>query len=422
MDRKTVMLFMLASGVIANSYAAENHPADYTIKQISTQPIFNQSPLINRQGDVVWSGAGSAGLDLFVYDRQTEKVRQLGGGNLWFGSYQINRRGDVVWMESGASAGVYLYSARFQSTTQLANTTAAPIDGYPQLSDSGDVVWVGPVGTDASVMRYDAATGKISTLVFPGAARQGFPKINARGDIAWLATVEGHTQILLYTAADRSIADISQPTRDDYASQRINDRGDVLWNGSDGHDTEVYLYQGRTRTVTQLTDNDDDDDFLQLGARGDAAWVANRAGQYVITLYRAATGRISEIATSANFVSPLINARADLVWRSAGNGAFLTNLYDGATGIITQLTSSQGFGVYDLGLADNGDVVWSLFDGNDYEVYTYQAGTKATTALTRNTGDDGITAINAVGDVAWMHFNPTDTQIALALKRRRAMQ
>jgi hypothetical protein len=38
---------------------------------------------------------------------------------------------------------------------------------------------------------------------------------------------------------------------------------------------------------------------------------------------------------------------------------------------------------------------------------------------TNNNGDDGITSINVVGDVAWMHFNPTDTQIMLALKRVR---
>jgi hypothetical protein len=417
MNKKGILWLMLIVGLSGNSYAADYTPADYSINQISNQPIFNQSPLVNRQGDVVWGGSSVAGSNLFLYDRQTATVRQLGSSNLAFGTYQINRRGDVVWAEYGSSIGIYLYNAKTNSVTQLSADSYVPVDGTPQLSDNGDVVWIGPLGADIQVMRYDAATGATAALIYPGASRQGYPKINGRGDIAWLATVNNHTHILLYTAADQSITDISRPNRDDYASHQVNDRGDVLWNGTDGHDTEVYLYQAKMKRAVQLTHNNNDDDFLQLGAAGDAVWVENRSGTYVITLYRATTGAISEIASSTRIVLPQINARADIVWRDIVGSNFLTNLYDGTTKTITALTTTQGSGVYDLGLADNGDVVWSLFDGSDYEVYTYQALSKATQALTQNSGDDGITSINAVGDVTWMHFNPTDSQIMLALKR-----
>jgi hypothetical protein len=419
MNKKGILWFMLVIGLAGNSYAADHAPADYSISQISNQPIFNQSPLVNQQGDVVWGGSSIAGSSLFLYDRQTATVRPLGSGNVAYGTYQINRRGDVVWAEYGPSIGIYLYNAKNNSVTQLTHDSYVPVDGAPQLSDNGDVVWIGPLGADIQVMRYDATTGATAALIFPGASRLGYPKINGRGDIAWLATVNNHTQILLYTAADKSIADISRPNRDDYAIQQINDRGDVLWNGTDGHDTEVYLYQARMKRAVQLTHNNNDDDYLQLGAGGDAVWVENRSGTYVITLYRAATGRTSEIATSTRIVFPQINARADIVWRDIVGTDFLTNLYDGTTKTITALTTTQGSGVYDLGLADNGDVVWSLFDGSDYEVYTYQALSKVTQPLTQNSGDDGITSINAVGDVTWMHFNPTDSQIMLALKRVR---
>jgi hypothetical protein len=421
MNKKGILwfIFILAIVLGSNSYAADYTPAGYSINQISNQPIFNQSPLVNRQGDVVWGGSSVAGSSLFLYDRQTATVHQLGYGNLAYGTYQINWRGDIVWAEYGSSVGIYLYNARNNSITQLSADSYVPVDGAPQLSDNGDVVWIGPLGADIQVLRYDAATGATAVLIYPGASRQGYPKINGRGDIAWLATVNNHTQILLYTAADQSIADISRPNRDDYASQQINDRGDVLWNGTDGHDTEVYLYQAKTKHAVQLTHNNNDDDYLQLGAAGDAVWVENRSGTYVITLFRAETDGISEIATSTRSVLPQINARADLVWRDIVGSNFLTNLYDGTTRIITALTTTQGAGVYDLGLADNGDVVWSLYDGSDYEVYTYQALRKVTQALTNNNGDDGITSINVVGDVAWMHFNPTDTQIMLALKRVR---
>jgi hypothetical protein len=419
MHWKTILLVPLIF-LSATGRADEHRPGDYIVKQISSEPIFNQSPLINRDGDVVWGGAGPASSDLFVYERQTAKVSKLGNGNLWFGSYQINRRGDVVWVESGITAGLYLYRAQSLTTSRLADAPDM-FAGFPQLSDRGDVVWVGQLGAESGVLRYDAASGQTAALAYTGATRPGYPRINARGDIAWLASVGDHTQILLYTAADGSIVDLSQPDRDDYGNQQINDRGDVLWNGSDGHDSEIYLYQGLTRKVTQLTVNDNDDDFMELGARGDAVWVESRSDGYVITLYRAATASTAEIATETRFVSPLINARADLVWRSTGAGVFLTKRYDGATGTITALTSTPGSGAFDLDLADNGDVVWSLPGGLDFEVYTYQARSRVTTVLTRNTADDGFTVINALGDVAWMQFNPGDAQIMLALKRARAM-
>lgn len=140
----------------------------------------------------------------------------------------------------------------------------------------------------------------------------------------------------------------------------------------------------------------------------------------MITLYRARAGVSSDIATLPSFpyVFPQIDGNADVVWRSIVGTDFISNLYDAASKKTIELTKSQGAGTYDLVLADNGDVAWSLWDGSDFEVYTYQARTKDTTRLTKNSGDDGIISVNADGDLAFMHFNPTDSQIMVARKRR----
>jgi hypothetical protein len=421
MNKISIALFALLLSAGTSSYAAS-----YSVKQVSNQPISNESPLINDEGDVVWVGTDATFASrLYLYNAATATTTQLNNENVLIYSYHINKQGDVVWV-GYASTGqeAFLYQAKTKQVIQLTSGNFNPFDDGPQLSDNGDVVWTGPQGTSANVMRYEAATGITSALIFPGATGQGYPRINGRGDVAWGATVGAHTQILLFKAADRSIVDISRRNRDDYFNVQINDRGDVLWNGSDGHDTEMYLYRGATKESVQLTRNDFDDDSFQLGSNGDAVWVGNATtSTRVITLYRARTGGISSIATLPTFPSvfPQIDGNADVVWKSYVGTDIISNLYDAASKKTIQLTNtpaSQGFGAYDLVLADNGDVVWSLWDGTDYEVYTYQASTKATTQLTKNSGDDGIVSVNAGGDLAFMHFNAADSQIMVARKRR----
>ena len=419
MNKVSIALFALLVSVGSSSYAAS-----YSIKQVSNQPISNFSPLVNEGGDVVWVGTddSTGATRIYLYNARTSTTTQLNDDNV-VGSYHINKKGDVVWVAFVATGQeAFLYQAKTKQTIQLTSGNYNPDNG-PQLSDNGDVVWTGPQGASANVMRYDASTGITSALIFPGATMQGSPRINGRGDVAWNATVGGHTQILLFTAADRSVVDISKRNRDDYGNQKINDRGDVLWNGTDGHDTEMYLYQGETKKVVQLTHNTFDDDSFKLGSNGDAVWVGFTNNTQVVTLYRARTGAISTIATLPSFpyIDPQIDAQADVLWKTIAGTNWIASLYDAGSRRVIQLLASpasQGSGPYDLVLSDGGDVVWSLYDGSDYEVYAYQARTGATTQLTNNTSDDGILSVNAGGDIAYTHFNPSDSQIMLAVKRR----
>ena len=353
---------------------------------------------------------------MFLYASSESSVRQLNNDNAVYGNYQINARGDVVWTSfAGATQEVFLYTALNEAVTKISSGNYNPYDNGPQLSNSGDVVWTD--NGNASIIRYSAATKTAAPLVFPGATLQAYPRINGRGDIAWLATVGGHSQILRFLAADKSIADISNPTLDAYGNQQIDDRGDVAWNGSDGQDSEMYRYDGVTRSVTQLTNDTYDEDQFKQGASGDISWVAYLPdGTNAITLYRAATGQISVIANEPRSVFPKINARADVAWTSIVGTTYTSNLYVASTNKIIQLTNTQNQGVSELVLADNGDAAWSLYDGNDNEVFTYQASTGAKTQLTKNTVNDRVISINAQGSLAWTQFNPTNSQIIRAVK------
>ena len=411
------MMNKVSIGLLAAIVSSTGYAAGYSITQISSQPLYNENPLINLQRDVVWSAATPTGRKIFLYESAESAVHQLNNDDAVYGNYQINARGDVVWTSfAGTAQEVFLYATQTETVTKISSGNYNPYDNGPQLSNSGDVVWTD--SGNASIIRYSAATKTASSLVFPGATRQAYPRINGRGDIAWLATVGGHSQILHFLAADKSIADISNPTLDAYGNQQIDDRDDVVWNGSDGHDSEMYRYDGVTRSVAQLTNDTYDEDQFKQGASGDISWVAYLPdGTNAITLYRAATGQITVIANEPRFVFPKINARGDVAWTSIIGTTYTSNLYVASTNKIIQLTNMQNQGVFELVLADNGDAAWSLYDGSDYEVFTYQAATGATTQLTKNTVNDGIISINAQGSLAWMQFNPTNSQIIRAVLR-----
>lgn len=408
-----MMLNKMSVGLLTALISSTGYAAGYSITQLSRQPLYNENPLINVQRDVVWSAATPTGRKVFLYD--SGEVHKLNNDNAVYGNYQINARGDVVWVSfAGTAQEVFLYNARTEAVTQISSGNYNPYDDGPQLSNNGDVVWTD--NANAAVIRYSAATKTAAPLVFPGATLQAYPRINSRGDIAWLATVGSHSQILRFLAADKSIADLSERNLDAYGNQQIDDRGDVVWNGSDGNDSEMYRYDGVTRKVTQLTNDSYDEDQFKQGAAGDITWVAYLPdGTNVINLYRAATGQIEVIANEPRFVFPKINARGDVAWTSIAGTTYTSNLYVAATHQIVPLTTTQNQGVAELVLADNGNAAWSLYDGSDYEIYTYQAATGAKTQLTKNTVNDGIISMNAQGSLAWTQFNPTNSQIMRAV-------
>lgn len=417
-----MMLNKISIGLLTAMVGSTGYAAGYSTTQVSNQPLYNESPLINAQRDVVWSAATPSGRKIFLFRNADSSVRQLNNDNAYYNNYQINARGDVVWTSfvgTGSQQEVFLYTARTRAVTQISSGNYNPYENGPQLSNGGDVAWTAPQNT--AIIRYDAATKVAAPLKFPNATLNGYPRINTRGDIVWNASVGGHSQILRFLAANKSIDDLSNRRLDAYANQQIDDRGDVVWNGSDGNgnDSEMYRYDGVTRRVTQLTNDAYDEDQFQQGASGDITWVVFLPdGTCSIELYRASTGQIVHVANEAEprSVYPKINARGDVAWTAISGTTYTSNLYVAATQQIVQLTNTQNQGVFELALADNGDAAWSFHDGNDFEVFTYQASTGAKTQLTNNTVDDGIIKMNAQGSLVWTQFNPSDSQIIRAVK------
>ncbi|HEY5601837.1 MAG TPA: hypothetical protein VIM41_01890 [Gammaproteobacteria bacterium] len=415
-------LILCGTLLTCNVYAAT-----YTTTEITNNTYPDEYAKINAQGDVLWTAwvnTTDTGWTVFKYDAASGATSQLSSGNVFYDSHRINNAGDAVWVgvaSDGSDHEIFLYQAATGTTQQLTNNDLH--DTAPQISDNGDVSWFeqqsGPA--DAFLYRYDAQNDVIHIIDFPGATRQGQHSMNARGDIAWNAevTVAGelyNQEILLFSAATQTVANITQSAGAIDTNQYLLDNGDIVWSAYD-FTTSIKRYLAADGSTTDIA-GEFIDNFL-VGSQGHVAWFTEPSpGQYALNLFDPDTSAASVIYQEALARTPFIDGvsgRGDVVWRTISSN-WNTKHYNAETAATVNLTTTQGFGPFDVALADNGDTVWSLWDGTDYEVYSYQVDSGTTTQLSNNTVDDGISSINADGEIVWHRFYLDDSELVIAVK------
>lgn len=426
---------VLLAGGLALAFNAG--AASYTITQLTNDTFQNEYSKVNAQGDVIWTAwvnTTDAGWTVFKYEAASQATTALSTGNVFFDSHRINNVGDVVWMGSdGSDQEIFLYQAATKSVVQLTNNTLD--DTAPEISDSGDVSWFEQRGVNvgAFLFRYDAQTQTVAGLDFPGASRQGGHTMNARGDIAWNAEVTmieiqngqpvpvtNAQDILLFDAATGTVSNVTNSYGAIDSNQHLLNNGDVVWEAYDAIPS-LKVYHAATASVTDIAA--DVSSGYRVGSGGHAVWVTDNTASatpgYTLSVYDPVTGNVRDITTeAAAFPQGItgVSAHGDAVWRSIVGTNWYSRHYNAATQSIVDLTVTQAFGTYDLVMADNGDAMWSLSDGTDYEVYSYQIATGATTQLSNNTVDDGIAVMNAAGSIVWNRFFLDDNELMLAVK------
>ena len=111
------------------------------------------------------------------------------------------------------------------------------------------------------------------------------------------------------------------------------------------------------------------------------------------------------------------------VWREHDGNDWEVFIYDSSTGITTQLTNNSfDDGVFpgcldQLRSCDRphikaGKVVWSGYDGADYEIFLYDIASGVTAQLTNNSFDEWQARVDGEM-VSWYGFDGTDTEIFL---------
>ena len=244
----------------------------------------------------------------------------------------------------------------------------------PRLNDEGEIVWSKNLG-GATYGIFSSARGLISS---------GFclrdPDINNLGEIIWRFGdggqgpngVESNMRGTIFTSSGQD------PYYDD---SRINNNGEI-----------VCARMGGSQTWSNIRGN------LPTYGWYDRNLAVNNAGEVVCSGYNGPTGYTFDIYSTVRFAItndnawnwwPDINNNGEIVWWQLNPDGSGDEIWSNIRGKISD-------GEYPS-INDMGEVVWSGWDGTDYEIYSSTRG-----QLTFNTVDDLRPQINNIGEVAWL--------------------
>jgi hypothetical protein len=385
---------MVAIGLLGTAHESLAN-SNFSVTALASDDGYQShwEPAISDNGDVVWSrlqldeatGSGTWQILLRTADGSVRELaveghRQLVNGRGW---RSINARGDVVWMGTALATGVgniFLYEAATGQITRLTDYTSATWNPYwPEISDTGDVVWSAWDGNGSKIFlrRADGTVVQLTDNTVYGAWRA---RINARGDVAWLARPDPSTyedlflferetgavtriatgafnheinangdivwegwgqevpgDIFLYRHSTREVVRVTNTECADYETL-ISDNGDIIWTGSltDCGEYDVFLRKS-DGTVTRLTQNPypwygywDKD----INANGDAVfalWGPPRPNYTELYAYLSHLGKVVKVDDQTGPEWPQMNNRGEIVWQGrgvAGGGIFMARMND----------------------------------------------------------------------------------------------
>lgn len=311
---------------------------------------------------------------------------------------QINQSGKIVYSgQVGSDMEVFLFDGT--TTTQISQNPDW-WDYSAQINDAGQIVWQGFDGHDYDIYMYDnGAVKQISTNTNHDVQVQ----LNNRGQAAWVGRVGTSDEAFFYDGTD--VMQLSSNSTWDTAPV-LNDSGMVVWNGEDGHDWEIYLYDGVT--VTNLTDNESNETNPRINNAGLVAWNGSDGHDEEIFLY---DGTSVNQLTSNEYDDryPEINESGQLAWLGSDGDDDEIFLYDGAS--IRQITSNE---VQDAAPMINnpGQLVWRAPDPamEDLEIFIFDGA--QVRQFTDDTDNDYNPQINDDGHLTWWKsYNGADNEI-----------
>ncbi len=247
--------------------------------------------------------------------------------------------------------------------TQL---TTNGISKNPDISGN-KIVWI---EDSKDVILFDGSTSNVIPDLDLNLVTS--PQISAEG-ILWKGYINGWQNFY----HDGIIT--TQFTNGSYPSDVKLSGTHIAWRNAPANSNssleEVYLYKSSTETTVQLTDNNSRESSVDIDGQnvvwqgvGNTVYFYN--GNSVATL-------------TSNGVSPHVSGD-QVVWESYTGGIKdQINLYDGNT--TTQIANDDSIRLQ--GFFD-GNVIWSQWDGNDFELFRYDGNT--TLQITDNDFNDRL--------------------------------
>lgn len=239
----------------------------------------HSSPVINDNGYVAWHGNDGSGSQVFLFDgASTVQLTDNGGA----GPAQINNNGYVVWRGyDGSDSEIFLFDGT--SVTQLTYNSyddIGPEGRPPQINNRGDVVWSTQAGgEDWEIFLYDG-TGVIQLT--DNSYDDLYPDINDSGHVVWCAgstswlAPAGPSDWEIYLYDGTSTTQVSNNDLQDF-QPKINNNGAVAWvarpqlgSGLQWFLQEIYFYDGTK--ITAVTNNVLQDYNVEINNNGQITW------------------------------------------------------------------------------------------------------------------------------------------------------
>jgi hypothetical protein len=178
-------LFLSALCIILILYLDSICYSGSVISNISNRPYWDESPHLNNNGEVVWSGYDGTDWEIFLYDGT--KTVQLTDNSYDDLFPQISDNGHVVWEgnPNTDNSEIFLYNGT--EVLQLSNNPLR--DFGPRINNKGHVVWYGIDGSGSfQIYLYDGT--RVIQLTDTSYANV-LPRINGNDYVAWYGWVSG---------------------------------------------------------------------------------------------------------------------------------------------------------------------------------------------------------------------------------------
>ncbi|MCP3875991.1 MAG: hypothetical protein GY699_22935 [Desulfobacteraceae bacterium] len=202
---------------------------------------------------------------------------------------------------------------------------------------------------------------------------------------------------ILFSIAGVNWADpivIHQISNNDHSNDdnlTMNNSGQMAWRGKDGSDRDIRFYDGsQINTISDF--NTEYDDVPQINDNGHVVWRGDQQNTNNTYYY---DGIDSTTTPYIKYAGPkALNNNGNFISTASGKG------YLGDKNSISQITTAHVSGPMHINNLDQ--VVFSMSDGNDYEIYMYHNG--SLTQITYNNFDDFRPVINDASQIAWTAY------------------
>lgn len=253
-----------------------------TLTQFTDNDYDDTLPNINNKGQIVWFGNRT----LFFYDGKATKEIASSISGLQHVP-DMNDKGQVVWQALVVkTCDIFLYDNVAKTVTNITNNNW--FDDSPQLSEKGEVVWIGAdESNEKRVFYYDGKNSLPVKITYSD--NNYLPQINDKGQMTWYALAGTDYEIFVHDVKDLGnipVTSFGEYIYDNMVYPKINNRGEVVWFRyckSMEEPTDIFVYEIKTNTLALVDEFDGGRGQPEINDKGQIVWIGEMGQLFIAT-------------------------------------------------------------------------------------------------------------------------------------------